>query len=45
MTPDWYQPWMKLLNETIDPFVRQRGYRWEIHIDETPIELWTIEGL
>ena len=36
---------MKRVNETIDPFVRQRGYRWEIHIDETPTELWTIEGL
>jgi hypothetical protein len=36
-------------NETkdasVDPFVRERGYAWEIHIDETPIELWSIEGM
>ena len=45
MTPDRYQSWMELVNATIDPFVRQRGYRSEIHIDETPRELWTIEGI
>jgi phenylpyruvate tautomerase PptA (4-oxalocrotonate tautomerase family) len=45
MTPDRYQLWIERINATIDPFVRQRGYRWEIHIDETPTELWTIEGM
>jgi phenylpyruvate tautomerase PptA (4-oxalocrotonate tautomerase family) len=40
-----HQWWMDRVNTTINPFVRDRGYRWEIHIDETPIELWTIQGL
>jgi phenylpyruvate tautomerase PptA (4-oxalocrotonate tautomerase family) len=38
-------PWLQRVNETLRPFVKERGYRWEIHIDETPIDLWTIEGL
>jgi len=25
--------------------VRERGYRWEIHIDETPFDFWTIQGM
>ncbi len=27
------------------PYVADRGIRWEMHIDETPFALWTIEGL
>jgi hypothetical protein len=25
--------------------VRDKGFRWEVHIDDTPIDYWTIEGL
>src|SRR4029077_8023115 len=39
------QWWLECINATVDPFVRDRGYRWEIHIDETPIDFWTIEGM
>lgn len=39
------QWWLERINATLDPFVRDRGYRWEIHIDETPIDFWTIEGM
>ncbi|MBB2162685.1 tautomerase family protein [Gluconacetobacter sacchari] len=21
-----------------------RGHRWELHVDETPFELWTLDG-
>ena len=27
------------------PFVDDRGLRWEMHVDETPFSLWTIQGL
>jgi phenylpyruvate tautomerase PptA (4-oxalocrotonate tautomerase family) len=37
--------WLARVNETLDPFVRARGLRWEVHIDDTPIDFWTIEGL
>lgn len=27
------------------PYVADRGLRWEIHIDETPFGLWTIQDM
>jgi phenylpyruvate tautomerase PptA (4-oxalocrotonate tautomerase family) len=27
------------------PFIKDRGFDWELHIDETPIDLWTIQGI
>lgn len=36
---------LKLLNKTIHPFVRDRGLDWELHVDETPRDLWTIQGM
>jgi phenylpyruvate tautomerase PptA (4-oxalocrotonate tautomerase family) len=35
--------WLERVNTTLNPFVRERGYRWEVHIDETPIDFWTIK--
>lgn len=29
----------------LEPFVAARGLRWELHVDETPFELWTVNGL
>jgi phenylpyruvate tautomerase PptA (4-oxalocrotonate tautomerase family) len=37
--------WLERINNTLNPFARDRGYRWEIHIDETPIDFWTIQGM
>jgi phenylpyruvate tautomerase PptA (4-oxalocrotonate tautomerase family) len=36
--------WLDRTNEAIAPFVRARGFDWEFHIDETPIDLWSIQG-
>jgi glyoxylase-like metal-dependent hydrolase (beta-lactamase superfamily II)/phenylpyruvate tautomerase PptA (4-oxalocrotonate tautomerase family) len=36
---------LQFLNESIHPFVGGRGLDWEIHIDETPRDLWTIQGM
>jgi phenylpyruvate tautomerase PptA (4-oxalocrotonate tautomerase family) len=36
---------MNRIEEKIGPFVKDRGYDWEIHIDETPIDFWTVQGL
>ena len=33
------------VNKVLRPFISDRGLRWEMHIDETPFSLWTIEGL
>ncbi|KAK0639503.1 putative oxalocrotonate tautomerase [Cercophora newfieldiana] len=32
------------LDELIKPHVADKGYDWEFHIDETPRELWKING-
>lgn len=29
---------------SIAPFVKDRGYDWEIHIDETPFDFWQVHG-
>ncbi len=36
--------WLDRTNETIAPFVRDRGFDWEFHIDETPFDLWSVQG-
>jgi hypothetical protein len=30
--------------QQLAPFLKDRGLHWEIHIDETPFEFWTIDG-
>jgi len=32
------------INEVLAPFVSDRGYDWEIHVDETPFDYWSING-
>jgi len=44
-TPEAKEYWLKISNEAIAPFVKDRGYDWEFHIDETPFDLWSIQGL
>lgn len=36
---------MQLFETAIAPFVKDRKYDWEIHTDETPLELWQVQGL
>ncbi|SFM79515.1 tautomerase family protein [Nitrosomonas communis] len=36
--------WVKTLDEVIAPYVKDRGYDWEISIDETPFDLWSLQG-
>ena len=35
---------LRQINEAIAPFVKERGFNWELHIDETPFDLWSIQG-
>jgi phenylpyruvate tautomerase PptA (4-oxalocrotonate tautomerase family) len=44
-TPESRRWWMQICEEAIAPFVKDRGYDWEMHIDETPLELWQVQGL
>jgi phenylpyruvate tautomerase PptA (4-oxalocrotonate tautomerase family) len=36
---------MEVIEEKLAPFVKDRGYDWEVHIDETPMDLWRTQGL
>src|SRR5262249_11694878 len=32
--PERRSHWLARVNETLDPYVKQRGFRWEVHIDD-----------
>src|SRR3546814_3312786 len=32
------------VNKLLAPFIADRGFDWELHVDETPSDLWTIQG-
>jgi phenylpyruvate tautomerase PptA (4-oxalocrotonate tautomerase family) len=36
--------WMRTLDQVLAPFVKERGFDWEISIDETPFDLWSLQG-
>jgi phenylpyruvate tautomerase PptA (4-oxalocrotonate tautomerase family) len=37
--------WIKMCDDAIAPYVAERGLDWEFHIDETPFDLWSIQGI
>jgi hypothetical protein len=37
--------WCHKVDAALKPFVADKGYDWEFHIDETPRLLWRINGL
>jgi phenylpyruvate tautomerase PptA (4-oxalocrotonate tautomerase family) len=37
--------WLRVAEEAVRPYVQDRGYDWEFHIDETPADLWTVQGI
>lgn len=43
-TPEEQEQCLALANGALAPYVRDRGLNWEFHIDETPFELWSIQG-
>jgi len=32
------------VNTVIAPWVKDRGFDWEFHVDETPFPMWSIQG-
>jgi len=37
--------WIDACDKALAPYIRDRGFDWEFHIDETPFDLWSIQGL
>lgn len=42
--PVFREWWMKAIDKAIDPFVKQKGFDWEVSVDETPFDLWSLQG-
>jgi len=42
---DMRQKWLNMVNSALEPLLGGRGYDWELHVDETPNELWLIQGM
>ena len=36
--------WMRTLDQILAPYVGDKGYDWEISVDETPFDLWSLQG-
>jgi phenylpyruvate tautomerase PptA (4-oxalocrotonate tautomerase family) len=43
-TPELKLMTMESIEAAIEPFVSERGFDWEVHVDETPFELWRTQG-
>ena len=43
--PEARTRWMDRVHRALVPFMAARGLGWELHIDETPMDLWSIQGL
>jgi hypothetical protein len=43
--PEDREKMLNFLNGHIDPFVADRGFEWELHIDETSPEPCEIQGM
>ena len=41
----WTESWLRRMHEAIEPFVQRRGFNYELHVGETPRELWLIDGI
>jgi len=38
--------WLEKINQTLKPYIIDRSeLQWELHISETPRDLWTIQSL
>lgn len=36
--------WVRTIDSKIVPYVKDRGFDWEITIDELPADLWSLQG-
>jgi phenylpyruvate tautomerase PptA (4-oxalocrotonate tautomerase family) len=45
LDPAYWEFAINIFAERLQPFTTDRGLRTEIHVDETPIDLWRVNGL
>lgn len=39
------QRFLQACQQILSPYIEKSGLRWELHIDETPFDLWIIQGI
>lgn len=39
------QRWLGMCKDALAPYTAGRGLDWEMHVDETPFQLWLIQGM
>jgi phenylpyruvate tautomerase PptA (4-oxalocrotonate tautomerase family) len=42
---DLEQAFLKMVGELLRPYVADRGYEWELHVEKAPRETWIIDGM
>jgi len=42
--PEHKADWRSRALKAVGPMFKERGFNWELHVDETPRELWLIQG-
>jgi phenylpyruvate tautomerase PptA (4-oxalocrotonate tautomerase family) len=43
-TPTLREWWMHTVHNLLKPWVTDRGFEWEISFEETPVDLWSVQG-
>jgi phenylpyruvate tautomerase PptA (4-oxalocrotonate tautomerase family) len=36
---------LALAHQALEPYVKDRGYEWELHVENVPHETWNIDGM
>lgn len=44
-TPEARAACMAVIEKKLAPLIKERGLAWEVHIDETPMDLWRVQGM
>jgi Putative oxalocrotonate tautomerase enzyme len=42
--PVYREWWVRTCGQIIGPYVKDKGFDWELSIDETPFDLWSLQG-
>lgn len=43
--PEEEKKFVQRCKEAVEPLIKKHGLRWEFYIDQTPTELWLVDGL
>lgn len=44
-TPEAQQQFLTACSQIFEPYMQSKNLRWELHVNETSFDLWTINGI